>query len=253
MNISQLFILQLIAHLLADFNFQSDSWARHKRRFGFGSKTLNWHILIVFIFSWVLSLELKYVMVSVSIALLHWLIDGFKPKFVKIKGVETRIFFIDQVLHLMAISGIVLLFNYFFNNNSNFQNSSETYNLLIILGFLVCTKPANIIIKEVLRLYKISFVEKDGILKAGSLIGIIERILTLTLILIGQFGAVGFILAGKSILRYKEGETKRMEYVLIGTLLSFGIAIMLGICLTSVKTLFFKGQIECPYYHFHLG
>jgi hypothetical protein len=253
MTITNILILQIIAHLLADFTFQNDKMATDKLENGFRSKDLNRHILIVFILSWVLSLQLKFVMVSAGIALLHWLIDGFKPEFVKNKGIETRIFFIDQVLHIMAISGCVLLFNYLFNNNSNFQTSSETYSLLIIFGFLVCTKPANIIIREVLRLYEISCVEKIGILNAGSLIGIIERILTLTLILIGQFGAVGFILAGKSILRYKDGDTKRMEYVLIGTLLSFGIAIMLGICLTSVKTLFFKGQMECPFYHFRLG
>ncbi len=72
-------------------------------------------------------------------------------------------------------------------------------------------------------------------LNAGKLIGNIERILTLTLILFNQYEVVGFIIAAKSILRYKETDTSRTEYVLIGTLLSFGIAILLGIGLKILK------------------
>ena len=59
------------------------------------------------------------------------------------------------------------------------------------------------------------------------MIGITERILTL--IILGQYAAIGFIMAAKSILRFKESQTQKAEYVLIGTMLSFGIAIMLGI------------------------
>ena len=64
---------------------------------------------------------------------------------------------------------------------------------------------------------------------AGKLIGILERILALTFILIGQYQAVGFLIAAKSVLRYKDTDTLKTEYVLIGTMLSFGIAVVLGI------------------------
>ena len=53
--------------------------------------------------------------------------------------------------------------------------------------------------------------------------------LVLTFVLLNQFEVVGFLIAAKSILRYKSDETIKTEYVLIGTLLSFGIAIVLGI------------------------
>ena len=47
--------------------------------------------------------------------------------------------------------------------------------------------------------------------------------------MIGQYGAIGFIVAAKSLLRFKETDTAKTEYVLAGTLLSFGIATLCGL------------------------
>lgn len=44
-----------------------------------------------------------------------------------------------------------------------------------------------------------------------------------------QFEAIGFIVAAKSLLRFKETDTAKTEYVLAGTFLSFGIAIACGL------------------------
>jgi hypothetical protein len=51
------------------------------------------------------------------------------------------------------------------------------------------------------------------------------------LILVNQFAAVGFIFAAKSILRFRDADKTeaKTEYLLIGSLMSFGIAILLGI------------------------
>jgi hypothetical protein len=49
--------------------------------------------------------------------------------------------------------------------------------------------------------------------------------MVLVFVLIGQFSAVGFLIAAKSILRFKDGDLIKTEYVLIGTMLSFSIAI----------------------------
>jgi hypothetical protein len=51
--------------------------------------------------------------------------------------------------------------------------------------------------------------------------------------------AVGFLLAAKSVFRFgdlKESKDRKLtEYVLIGTLLSFGIALFLGILFRSLN------------------
>ena len=70
---------------------------------------------------------------------------------------------------------------------------------------------------------------ENTLLNAGRIIGSLERIISFILIAFNQFAAVGFIIAAKSILRFKDLDTAKTEYVLIGSLLSFGIAILLGI------------------------
>jgi len=68
---------------------------------------------------------------------------------------------------------------------------------------------------------------------AGRKIGILERVLTLLLVIQNQYLAIGFLIAAKSLLRFKDTERAKTEYVLIGTLLSFGTAIVIGILLTD--------------------
>ena len=130
------------------------------------------------------------------------------------------------------------MFNKFFVIKPLFDISISTKYLLIITGYLICTKPANILIKEVFRAFEIKIKqngdENTDIPNAGKLIGIIERWLVLTFILINQFEAVGFLIAAKSILRYKDDHTLKTEYVLIGTMLSFGIAIGMGIIINLI-------------------
>nr|WP_320119540.1 hypothetical protein [uncultured Marinifilum sp.] len=77
--------------------------------------------------------------------------------------------------------------------------------------------------------------ENKDLPNAGKLIGLMERFLVLALILVNQYSAVGLIIAAKSILRFRDN--KKNEYVLVGTLLSFGIATLLGILISllSVK------------------
>jgi hypothetical protein len=235
MSLADLIILQFCAHLLADFTFQSEVWAKDKNEHGFKSKNLRWHVLVVFIISWALSFQYLFVLASLVIALFHLVIDGFKKKIIDHKSIGKNAFFIDQTLHLLVLVGVILLFNNLFPISPFIQLPVTAYWLLIIAGYLFCTKPANILIREVFNAYEISIAKTGRIEKAGRLIGITERIIALTLILYGQFAAVGFIIAGKSILRFKDEDTHKTEYVLIGTLLSFGVAIITGIGIKMLK------------------
>ncbi|MCH8558701.1 MAG: hypothetical protein LAT84_12810 [Balneolia bacterium] len=70
-----------------------------------------------------------------------------------------------------------------------------------------------------------------GLPKAGHYIGLLERILIFVFVLINQFAAIGFLIAAKSILRFggKKQERIETEYILLGTLLSFTIAIIVSL------------------------
>lgn len=66
---------------------------------------------------------------------------------------------------------------------------------------------------------------------AGKYIGILERLLILTLVLSDSLAGVGFVFTAKSIARYNEIAERRefAEYYLIGTLLSLFVALVVGL------------------------
>jgi len=64
----------------------------------------------------------------------------------------------------------------------------------------------------------------------GALIGTLERILTIIFVGVGSYTAVGFVVAMKSIARYKLLEKKEFaEYFLAGTMVSLLVALILGL------------------------
>jgi len=235
MNFLQLLLLQFIAHLLTDYTFQNDAKAKEKNELGFKSKFLKWHILVAFLTSFVLSFQLEFLPYAIAIAGSHWIIDGFKPAMSKNKVFAKYGFFIDQLLHLLMI--VIVCSFYVYRNETmtnNFGIECKTNYLAIILAYMICVKPTNIIIKEVFHVFGVTFKQNgEELVNAGKLIGLIERWLVLTFVLVNHLDAVGFLLAAKSILRYKDDNTLKTEYVLIGTMLSFGIALFLGIVINK--------------------
>lgn len=108
---------------------------------------------------------------------------------------------------------------------------------LISLGFLFVIFPSQYIMKYATKKWSDSFedAEKDALKDAGKWIGIFERILIFVLVVCNQYGAIGFLIAAKSFVRFSEtgGKTRaQTEYILIGTLISFTIAIATGVIIS---------------------
>jgi len=234
MGITSFLVLQVIAHLLVDFFFQSNKQANDKNKLGFKSSFLKWHTLIVFSLSWVLSFQLNFVYGALIIAVTHYVIDGLKKNINAHFKLGKYSFFIDQALHLIVIVSVVALFDKYASIQPLF-NINLTY-LLLFAGYAICLKPANIFIKQIFVVFDIAILENNDLPNAGKLIGTLERILVITFILLNQFGAIGFLIAAKSILRYKADDTLKTEYVLIGTMLSFGIALMVGVIINLISS-----------------
>src|SRR5690606_6388851 len=92
----------------------------------------------------------------------------------------------------------------------------------------------SILIKNIISIWTPENKSKDNWLEnAGNYIGILERLFVFSFIITGHFEAFGFLLAAKSIFRFGDlkaaKDRKLTEYVLIGTLLSFGIALLIGL------------------------
>lgn len=229
MGIKELLLLQFIAHLCLDYFFQTDKLAKQKNTIGFKSPFLYWHALVYFALAWLFSLQISFVLAAGIIAITHFLIDGFKRHLNNSRYLGRYAFFIDQAAHLAILTLVVVLFDKWYGINPSIDVSINFKYLLIITGYLVCLKPANIFIREVFKATEIQVSSDNEMPNAGKVIGVLERILTLTFIIISQYSAVGFLIAAKSILRYGNNETLKTEYVLIGTMLSFGIAVIAGI------------------------
>ncbi|MCL4514417.1 MAG: hypothetical protein M1379_02290 [Firmicutes bacterium] len=74
---------------------------------------------------------------------------------------------------------------------------------------------------------------------AGTFIGVMERFLVTTFIIFGQYGAVGYVFAAKSIGKFAEqdsdGRRQRFPaYYLVGTLASFAVAVVVGLAVNKL-------------------
>ena len=75
--------------------------------------------------------------------------------------------------------------------------------------------------------------DDESLQSAGKYIGMLERLFVFAFFASGHPEGVGFLIAAKSVFRFgdlKEAKSRKLtEYVLIGTLVSFGIAMITGI------------------------
>lgn len=69
----------------------------------------------------------------------------------------------------------------------------------------------------------------------GKLIGYIERLLVITLTVIGAYPSIAFIIAAKSIARFKQLDDRNWaEYFLLGTLSSIFLGLVLGLLVQGI-------------------
>jgi hypothetical protein len=73
----------------------------------------------------------------------------------------------------------------------------------------------------------------------GKLIGMFERMIILTFVFLNQYEAIGFLITGKSIIRFAQKEEGlRSEYVLVGTMMSYAFSIIVGVVINWLLSLY---------------
>ena len=224
---STLFLSLVLAHIIGDFYLQTDKCCEQKETRKFKSWFLYVHTIIIGLLSWMIVPSCSFGLWALMIAVSHFAIDAVKIHCPK--GLWS--FVIDQLFHLSILAAISTIYETTKELPLQMIDSSSSFSTpLLILAILLCIKPANILIKLILEKYQVGeSASCDNIKNAGALIGNLERLLTIVFVMLGQFEAIGFIVAAKSILRFKDTDTAKTEYVLAGTFLSFGIAILCGL------------------------
>lgn len=113
--------------------------------------------------------------------------------------------------------------------------------LFVATGFLYVCGRGVVLVRAVLELPSLRLRRDDdrgtGALDVsrGRAIGVLERALALTLVLLGQYGALGLIVAAKALARFKALEEREFaEYFLIGTLASLALALGGGVAMAAL-------------------
>lgn len=225
-----LFAKLVLAHLLGDFILQTNQWTKQKEKYTLGSIHLYLHVFIhmglTLLFVWRLDFWPYIILIGVS----HLFLDTIKSK----KQVKRPVtwFIADQALHIFILLLIALHSS---GKISNINQFIHTLPWVVITGYVFVTLPVSIIIKKIISPWQPKDEENNefGVINAGKFIGIVERVLILIFLAFGQWQAIGFLLTAKSVFRFKDiSNTKKemplTEYILLGTLLSFGFAIATG-------------------------
>ena len=111
---------------------------------------------------------------------------------------------------------------------------------IVTAGFVFSGRGGTIIVRGLLSRYpSMATVSEDGPgamnLRMGRVIGVLERFIVYVLVLMGQWGALGLVLAAKSVARYPEMRHENFaDYYLIGTLCSLIVAMASGIVVTNL-------------------
>lgn len=228
----------ILAHILGDFFLQPQKWVKDKEKKKLKSKWLYLHVAIHIALMFLLIWDFSYWVLIVLIGASHFIIDALKLLLQK-KKTKRFYFFADQILHIAAIF-LLTIAMYYEDIAPSLSISPSALLLIICLVFL--TQPTSIIMKIIFTKWNISkYTEDNESLKdAGKYIGILERLLVFIFIIVGHWEAVGFLITAKSVFRFGDltstKERKLTEYILIGTLISFGIAIIVSLLFLNLKS-----------------
>jgi len=246
----ELLLLMLSAHFIADFYCQPINWLatrrpkpikRHRLWQHFSVHALLYILVFLFAELSLLSATIAMVLIVIAHALsLYWQINRVN---------KLSYFLIVQSIQILLITLVwAYLVNITLAQSLVFiEQFFSAKNIIIALSYLLVCRPASVIISLALKKHTDnlanSSVEKlagasdeknhsIGLLSAGAWIGYIERCLAISFIFMGQFAGIGFLVATKTIFRFgdltKNKDMKLTEYMMLGTLLSYAIALFIG-------------------------
>ncbi len=245
-NVGVLFVLLVAGHVLADFLVQTESIAREKERSAgalvrHGMATFVTHVVLVVPY-WS-----AYVLLGVAaLAVVHTFVDWARR--VLERGIAERALpglLLDQIGHL----AVVALLWWLFVRAGVHENPAAWFTrdvaavtasvLAVTSGYAFCWKGGTAVVRKLLSRYPqvLPRTTEAGQREyaMGRTIGVLERFVVFTLVLFGQWGALGFVIAAKSIARFKELENQSFaDYYLMGTLASVFSAIVAGIIVSAV-------------------
>ncbi len=259
-------ILLVFAHTLADYVFQWPALVERKR-----SEDLRayfFHVLVFFVFAGLFTfawLDWRWTVVIAVLTIVHGIQDWVKIFWQKKKpAIGFWLESGDLVLHLSMIVGAVILFASFIPevNKSSILKTIYAQNIFLEIAlygsaFAFIIRGGTALVRSLLdqigkmppkQSHLIGFLSDSEAEEStngggkeynvGRVIGNLERALLLIFTIAGNYAAIGFVIAAKSVARFKDLEDHNFaEYYLVGTLISTFIAIITGLVVLNVEKL----------------
>lgn len=227
---TETFIALLFAHTLADFLLQTKAMVDGKqvRR----AAPLLLHTLVVLAATVLATGSAAWPLLALAAA--HLAIDLAKSR---LGGPDLMPFLADQAAHLASIAALALWMpglwaGGLWSSGIGAASAALIGQLMAYgAGALLAIRAGEFAVGKLMMSLDIG--KSEGLPQGGLWIGRLERGLIFLLIVIGQGTSIGFLIAAKSVLRFgavnenADGAQNRAasEYVIIGTLASFGWAI----------------------------
>lgn len=162
------------------------------------------------------------------------------------------LFTLDQAAHLLVLVGIVVIVDASSTLQATLSGGGvwlEAFGsgylafLVLAAGWAVAAPAVGGFLGLVLNRFEAALTEEQrtGLPRGGYWIGVTERSLIYLFILVGEPSAIGFLAAAKSVFRIGELREARdrnlAEYILIGTLMSFALAMAVGLLAKAALSL----------------
>jgi len=231
-----LWVLLVAGHVLADFGFQTRRMVDGKDRLGW----LALHAALVALVQAAVALpflSLRAVPLVLGLAVAHVVIDRLKAAAARPSALGP--FLADQAAHFAVLLAVWILWTpasvWPAPLYPLFEALLEPWALVAVLAaaYAFNGHGGAAIVAAVLDRHQLDEVTDDITEEErsrGRTIGILERVILLTLVIVGQWGALGFVIAAKSIARFKDLDQRDFsERYLIGTLTSVAVAIASGL------------------------
>lgn len=253
-----LFLLAIIAHLAGDFLFQSPETIVAKQA---GSLWAFIRHALLIAFCTLLATHFyglgPALLYAGLIGLSHLAVDGGKEVLAEGRsgGIKLLLFLTDQALHLLLLLFFTLLFPSAEPNPEVMAFYQRFFPLRAIPVFSGLPRLPQLNWQAVLWgiAFYLAAIFGGAVLttrilewltghpteghsqRLGRAIGIIERLILMTLVIVDTVSAMGFVLAAKSLARYQELNNREFaEYYLVGTLTSYGLALFAGLGLKRI-------------------
>ena len=234
-------VLLVSGHLVGEFLVQTRAVAEGKRRIG----PLLIHGAGLYVSHWLLLYPFWSGRLAVGLAVLtaaHLVVDvvrAFRPR-------TLGVFAADQLLHLIALRLFVTWYDpatgFALRENLTIGEMRTFTTIALLAGAVgLNLRGGDMIVRLLLGRFAAMKARLDDagdeLARTGALIGMLERLLLFVMALLGQWGAVGFILTAKSVARFDKLKRQDFaDYYLIGTLASLLVAVLSGLATRHVLT-----------------